>query len=392
MLHLFAWSGTVKRAVFGPKPKLVGVRRVQPAKVRSLGFVVALAGACVWLGTARVAGSAYSIVDLGDPVGLFAQARAINEHGQVVGLYLTTVAGNEVQRAVTWHAGGMSELGTLGGFNSRAVVINSQGTIAGWAQDNDDYARPVLWQGGMVMELPTLGGSQGTAWGLNDAGVAVGNTESGAGDFHATLWSNDGVKDLGTLGGSYSVAYDVNTSGIVVGSALDDANRERAVVWEGDVPVDLGALSAGNWTTARGINDQGQIILWGKPADAPANRAALWSGEFQDPVITLGTFGGTESWAYGLNNHGFVVGWAGREDETYHAFVWDGTTMTDLGTLGGLYSSAYDINDQGVIVGFAQDAAGVTRAVAWVPVPEPGRFSLLALGTFVLWVMRQRQL
>jgi probable HAF family extracellular repeat protein len=343
------------------------------------------------MGTAPVAGSVYFIVDLGDPAGLFAQARAINEHGQVGGVSLLSVAGIEAQRAVTWHAGGFSDLGTLGGLNSRAVDINSQGTIAGWAQDGGGYARPVLWQGATVVELPTLGGNQGAAWGLNDAGLAVGNAESGAGNFHATLWSNGGVKDLGTLGGSYSVAYDINSSGIVVGSALDTAERERAVVWEGDAPVDLGALSAGHWTTARGINDQGQIILWGKPADAPANRAALWSGDFQDPVIALGTFGGTESWAYGLNNHGFVVGWAGREDETYHAFVWDGATLTDLGTLGGLYSSAYDINDQGVIVGFAQDAAGVTRAVAWVPVPEPGRLTLLALGMFALWVTRRRQ-
>lgn len=350
-----------------------------------------LTGACVWVGTAPAAGSAYSIVDLGDPAGLFAQARAINEHGQVVGVNLLSLAGAEAQRAVTWYAGGFSDLGTLGGLNSRALDINNQGTIAGWAQDGGGYVRPVLWQGAALIELPTLGGNQGAVWGLNDAGIAVGNAESGAGDFHATLWSNGGVEDLGTLGGSYSVAYDVNSSGIVVGSALDSAERERAFVWADGVPVDLGALSEGNWTAARSINDQGQIILWGKPADAPANRAALWSGDFQDTVIALGTFGGAESWAYGLNNHGFVVGWAGKEDETYHAFVWDGAAMTDLGTLGGLYSSAYDINDQGVIVGFAQDAAGVTRAVAWVPVPEPGRLILLTLGMSALWLMRRHQ-
>ena len=108
-------------------------------------------------------------------------------------------------------------------------------------------------------------------------------------------------------------------------------------------------------------------------------------------MISLGTFGGSQSWAYGLNDQGYVVGSADEPGGTYHAFVWNGTEMVDLGTLGGYYSSAYAINDQGIIVGFALDAFGQTHAVEWVPVPEPAALllGLFGGGLVGLWATRR---
>jgi probable HAF family extracellular repeat protein len=152
------------------------------------------------------------------------------------------------------------------------------------------------------------------------------------------------------------------------------------MLWGNTGPVDLGGLSGGQWTAVRAINDFGQIILWGTPQGATHNQAAFWNGDPSSPVLQLGTFGGAESWAFGLNDNGFVVGWAENPDATYHAYVWDGTKKTDLGTLGGYYSAAYGINDQGVIVGDAMDASGNTHAVEWLPVPEPSTLLLGVLG------------
>ncbi len=108
-------------------------------------------------------------------------------------------------------------------------------------------------------------------------------------------------------------------------------------------------------------------------------KAAFWNGDPASPVVNLGTLGGFESDAYGLNDHGVVVGSAYNSSGFYHAFVWAGAEMLDLGTLGGDFSLAYGINDQGTIVGWAMDASDQAHAVEWVPVPEP---TTLLLGFF----------
>src|SRR5439155_18612513 len=48
-----------------------------------------------------------------------------------------------------------------------------------------------------------------------------------------------------------------------------------------------------------------------------------------------------------------------------HAFLWQAGVMTDLGTLGGLNSVAYGINHLGQVVGSAETAAGETHAFLW---------------------------
>jgi probable HAF family extracellular repeat protein len=43
-------------------------------------------------------------------------------------------------------------------------------------------------------------------------------------------------------------------------------------------------------------------------------------------------------------------------DETVHAVLWEGDTVTNLGTLGGDEGLAFSINDAGLITGMARDA------------------------------------
>ena len=78
------------------------------------------------------------------------------------------------------------------------------------------------------------------------------------------------------------------------------------------------------------------------------------------------------------------MGWTELAAGNYHAFVFDGSGLTDLGTLGGMFSSAYGINDYGVVVGAAQGSDGLWYAVQWVPVPEPSTFLCIGAFAFVL--------
>ncbi len=334
----------------------------------------------------------YSIVDLGDLGANWARAWAINDAGQVAGDGLSPSVGGV--RAALWQAGTATDLGTLGGPQSSALAINNAGLVCGWAHTTAGYAVPTVWTGTSATPLLTLGGSSGQAGAINDAGTAVGYSDLGNGSgYHATLWSGGTITDLGTLGGGYSRAYDINNSGITVGWAENASGKRRATLWTGTEIVDLGGLSGGSWTTAYAANDAGQIVLSGIPQGLIQNRAAFWDGKLSSPVLDLGTLGGKESWAYGLNDAGWVVGAAGLLSGTYAAFVWDGSEMANLGTLGGLYSSAFGINDQGVIVGWAMDALNRTRAVQWVPVPEPKPLLLGWVGACLLgfWTRCRRQ-
>lgn len=313
----------------------------------------------------------YLIQPLGTLGGGFDRARAVSSSGTIVGEALIP-AQIGIEHAFAWRNNVVVDLGTLGGAKSRALDVNADGFVAGWSLDASGSTRPVYWDStDQIHELATLGGRSGTAWAVNNAGTVAGSASRDDGATRAVIWSGLSVLDLGTLGGTYSTAYEVNNLGTVVGAAQDAWGRQQACLWTDAGPTNLGSLSGGLWNTARGVNDNGQVILWGKPAGASSNRASLWGGGLDDVVIDLGTFGGDESWAYGLNNLGQVVGWAEDQLGIYRAFVYDGTEMIDLGTLGGLFSSAYGISDDGTIVGYAQNADGMWQAVRWVAVPEP---------------------
>jgi probable HAF family extracellular repeat protein len=79
----------------------------------------------------------------------------------------------------------------------------------------------------------------------------------------------------------------------------------------------------------------------------------------------LGTLGGVNSSASGINAHGQVVGDSDTTSGSRHAFVWENGMLTDLGTLGGSNSFALAINASGTIVGLSSNSTGEFRATLW---------------------------
>lgn len=83
-------------------------------------------------------------------------------------------------------------------------------------------------------------------------------------------------------------------------------------------------------------------------------------------MIDLGTFGGDQSQAFGINDSGQVVGYAVTATGQEHAFLWtEENGLRDLGTLGGAASSARDINNSGQVVGYAMTISGQRHAFLW---------------------------
>jgi RHS repeat-associated protein len=108
--------------------------------------------------------------------------------------------------------------------------------------------------------------------------------------------------------------------------------------------VDLGGMLGTN-SYAYGINNQGQVVGYWR--DTNGSRAFLYSG---GAVTDLGSLGGTNRYALSINNVGQIVGFAGASNGT-RAFLYSNGAITNLGAMGGINSYAYGINDTAQIVG-----------------------------------------
>lgn len=98
-----------------------------------------------WLGGARVAAYAQSLLWLGALDGRASEARGVSADGTVVvGIHYNQ---NDNPRAFRWtRTGGMELLPNLGGLTSAAHAVSADGVLTvGWADDERGYPRAALW-------------------------------------------------------------------------------------------------------------------------------------------------------------------------------------------------------------------------------------------------------
>jgi len=233
-------------------------------------------------------------------------------------------------RGFVWKNGVMTALPTLGGNNSGALGVNSDGQVVGAAEtaNQDPNCVPpqvldfeaVVWGPGLgqIEVLPVFpGDTVATALAINDNGQAVGTSglcqgpTSGLALRHAALWQHDTVTNLGSLGGVMSnAANGINNRGQVVGqSNLPGDAVTHAFLWQKGVMTDLGTLPGDSNSIAFDINEKGQIV--GISCDMNFNcRPFLWDDGMMTDLNTLIppnsplylTFGG------GINDRGEIAG------------------------------------------------------------------------------------
>ena len=136
---------------------------------------------------------------------------------------------------------------------------------------------------------------------------------------------------------------------------VDLAGTREAVLWQNGTSI---LLMNGNYISANGINDQGQIVISNYDDWTNTVTSYLWQngGHTQLPGID---FGATD-----INNVGQIAGSSRiTQGGLGQACIYYNGLITFLGTLGG-GSNAIAINDSGVVVGHS-DVAGEERPFLW---------------------------
>lgn len=258
----------------------------------------------------------------------------------------------------------------VAGPGSTALGINLHGHTVGSMPGAGADEHAFVNTGGGALDIGTFGGASSRAWGVNDAGVVVGEADNMAGVRRAFAYSGGVMNDLGTLGGPSAGARAINNDGDITGFAAIPDGAPRAFRLSGGAMQNLGTLPS-----------TVELYSFGHAINARDTVAGTSSvGEFAQPeppihgfvtrgvsLIDIGTFGGQVSEAYGINDHGHVVGTAetGLGFHDRNAFIWVRGFKFSIGNLGGGFAEAYDINNRRQVVGLSSGPAGQQQGFLW---------------------------
>lgn len=254
------------------------------------------------------------------------------------------------------------DLGTLeGGSQSFAKDISPSGLVVGNAQNTAGARRPFAYQlpDGPMTELPTLeSATENEVLGVTDAGVVIG----------------------------YASNYEV---GLFEVFAVD-ATAEPPTMTTLPLPAEAGSNP---WLWPEAMNRDGSVVgWWGDDTDDDVDYRAFVYDPASDQTTNLGYFGNV--WTFGDVAASAAVGYKEHGD-SFTGFVQplDASARIDLNDeFSWEESYAYGINDAGVVVGQArvgEDTSGNENwfSFAWDqsndPVVLPEREGLSNWPTFV---------
>jgi len=331
-------------------------------------------------------------------------------------------------RATTYR---LTSLGDLGGGESRALGISNSGDIAGWAHTGfEEIHHAYRYSNETMYHLNPNDTEPHEAYGINARGEIVGRVSTSDYRIHAGVWRDNILTDIDP-DGTRSSANSINENGSITGD-VDINGVQRVFRYSAGVlsPIHSGTILR---SSGKAINNHETIA--GYSEITLGQRHAFTysaSGETND----LGTLGGQESVAQGINDRDDVIGWSHTETGIQEAFVYYGDDMQSLGSLDGHSSAANDINNMrqivgwyspdnydrrafvtvadqmvdlnlllepntpwllveatainelGQIVGFGIDPDGMDRAFLLTPIPTPASFLLV---TALLSALRRRK-
>jgi probable HAF family extracellular repeat protein len=266
----------------------------------------------------------FGYTNLGALPGYNSLSRSVNNSGQIA----VTVVSPARDGVFRWNFASASgdsfyqDLGTLGAAAGEHAVahINNAGQVVGWSENVEGDLHAFRYTDGVGMkDLGTLGGFHSRAYDINEAGWVVGISRTTNQTHHAFVFRDDrGLIDLGP--GS---AAAINNRGIIAGG--DDAYNVLLFVEESSGYRRVPIRHLGGYNGVGSINDSNVIV--GGTYLPVTRREFAWVATEAEGVVDLNDLidpaaGWRLLYATAINNSGQIVG-AGVYDGREMAFRLD---------------------------------------------------------------------
>lgn len=343
---------------------------------------LSLIGAFVGIATQGYA-QMYTVTDLGT-LGGYSFGTGVNDSGQVVGYSTDSL---NYYHAFLYENSTMINIGGTSG-SSFAEGINSLGQVTG--EDSSNHA--FIYNAGGMTDLGTLGGTESEGLGINGSGEVTGESQTtGNANTNAFLFNGSSMVDIAPLL-NRSIGSSINSTGEVAGYYTGNSGNDRAFLYNGTTSSDIGTLG-GLSSIAFGINDSGMVVGQSSLTGNSAAHAFCYNGS---KMTDLGTLGGTESIAYSINNSGQIVG-NSETSNSVAPFLYSNGQMINLNSLiasnsGWQIRSAISISNNGNITGMGSLNGGADHAFLLTPqaVPEPRMAGTVLIGLGFFFFKKRR--
>lgn len=215
--------------------------------------------------------------------------------------------------------------------------------------------------------VTVVGPPDSRANGINNAGVVVGTYPANATSTRGFLSRGHGWVDLPAIGTS-SGAVAINDRGQILGNWRTAGGQGRGVIWFRGDRRDIGVVPGASATRYTGINNAGYTIAQANRDDGQLAFLRTPGGAFRN-LGSLGTIDPITE-AHAINNRNQISGASGEfslPEIPFHAYIWTHGVLRDLGNYGLTPNEANDINDRGQATGYlAVPNGGAHARVAFI--------------------------
>jgi probable HAF family extracellular repeat protein len=224
-------------------------------------------------------------------------------------------------------------------------TLNNAGEMMG----SHSTAGTLFYRWGTVEPLRLTGAPAG----FNNNGDAVFQFHDSGGQYQSYLRTRFGKitqVPLTAQGDRMSSPWDINDAREIIGSGYRDGALQ-ALFYSNGVTTNLGTLG-GNQATALGLNNAGAVVGWSETVAGDYQRSPFL---YQNGSMRLLTVPGPGSEAEGINDLGQVI----INQRFRHAWIWQDEQLTTVQMPGAEVTQARAINNLGQVIGSSLSMQGI---------------------------------